>query len=143
MYTNPNIADFKNYFVRDFVYGTDPAIAVLDQDIQRAVDETKVSINQELFPDQLAFTNAFFLLAAHNLVINLKAVGSGCSGEAQWLIQSKGVGSVSQSFAIPSSILENPYFAWLSKTTYGNKYLMAVYPLLAGQMFIVAGGTQP
>lgn len=142
MFTNPTVADFKSYFVRDFTYSSDPLMGVTDDDISRAILETSVSINPNLFCDQQTYTSAFFLLAAHNLVINLKAVGSGCSGQAQWLIQSKSAGSVSESFAIPQDILSNPFFAWLSKTTYGNKYLMMLYPLLSGQMFIVEGATQ-
>jgi hypothetical protein len=142
MFTNPTVADFKAYFYRDFTYSTDPLAGVTDADITRALSESAVSINPDLFSTQDPYTTAFLLLSAHNLVINLKDVGAGCSGQAQWLTQSKGAGSVSESFAIPQDILSNPYFAWLSKTAYGNKYLMMVFPLLSGQMFIVEGATQ-
>ena len=141
MFINPTVTDFKNYFVRDFTYGIDILTTVTDADIQRALTETLATLNPELFSDQQTFTVGFLLLTAHHLVINLKAVGSACSGQAQWLIQSKGAGSVSESFAIPEIILKNPYYAWLSKTTYGNKYLMLVYPILCGQVFVSDGGT--
>ena len=141
MYIAPTVSDFKNYFVRDFTYGVDISTTVTDGDLSRALAEALAGINAELFPDQATYSGGFLLLSAHNLVLNLKAVGSSCSGQAQWLIQSKGAGSVSESFAIPEIILKNPYYAWLSKTTYGNKYLMLVYPILCGQVFISDGGT--
>ena len=141
MFIDPIVTDFKNYFVRDFTYGIDPLTTATDVDLARALLEAKSGLNADLFADQPTYTLAFLLLAAHNLVINLKASGSGCSGQAQWLIQSKNAGSVSESFAIPEIILKNPYYAFLSKTTYGNKYLMLVYPILCGQVFISEGNT--
>lgn len=141
-FINPNIGDFKSYFVRDFVYGTNPETSVLDGDLTRALGQAAVNINPGLFCDQDTYTIAFLLLSAHYLVLNLKASGSGCAGQDSWLIQSKGAGSVSESYAIPQAILNNPIFAYFSKTTYGVQYLMMVYPLLTGQIFVIGGGTQ-
>lgn len=135
------MVEFKAYFFRDFMYGTDIATTVTDPDIAKAIGEAAVTINPGLFCDQATYTIAFLNLAAHFLVLNLKASGTGCSGQDQFLIQSKGAGSVSESYAIPAAILDNPLFANYAKTTYGMKYLMMIYPLLTGVVFAVGGAT--
>lgn len=142
-YTNPTVADFKTYFTRDFPFGADPATSILDSDISRAIDEADASINQDLFASQSIFNTAFLLLTAHMMVTNIQASSQGVSGQFEWLTSSKGVGSVSIGQAIPSAILENPSFAWLTKTNYGAKYLIMVYPMLSGQMFSTPGGVNP
>lgn len=134
-YNNPSVADFKNQFVRDFPYGTDKDKNVLDSDIATAFQSTNFNINQALFTDQGSYTYAYLLLAAHNMVLNLRASSQGINGQYNWLQSSKGVGSVSESFSIPDRILANPYLASLTKTNYGAQYLSLVLPLLAGQMF--------
>lgn len=151
MFTLPTVADFKNYFLRDFPYQppvTPPAVVDLDsyiqdQDIQNALDEADGLNNQELFGDQASFTFGFLNLAAHYLCMNLRASSQGIGGRFDWGAQSKSVGSVSVSTAIPARILENPLFAYLNQTTYGTKYLMKILPQISGQMFVVCGGTNP
>ena len=143
MLVDPTIADFKLFFARDFPFGIDPITSVLDADITKAFSQVTCSINKALFCDQACYTNAFLLLAAHYLVTNLQASSQGVAGSYEWLTSSKGVGSVSVSLAIPDSILQNPYYSFISKTNYGAQYLMAIYPLLCGQVFVVAGDTLP
>lgn len=138
--TAPTANDFKAYFNRDFPYGT-TLQHVMDADITRALSEAGVKINESLFADQAAYNLGYLLLAAHFLVMNLRAASQGISGQFDWLQGSKSVGSVSESLNIPQRILDNPEFAMLCKTTYGGKYLMFVLPLLAGQIFTVEGGT--
>lgn len=141
-FNNPTIADFKAFFFRDFPYGTDPAVAILDQDIARAFIGAN-AINAGLFDDQGTYTNSYMLLAAHNLVVNLRASSQGLAGGFSFLEQSKSVGAISQAFAIPQSILDNPEWTVYATTAYGMQYLAAVMPLLAGQVFAVAGSTRP
>lgn len=141
MYTNPTVAEFKAYFPTNFPYGNDPYTQVTDTAIQKAIDEAALNINQSLFCSQNAYTTAMMYLSAHYLVSDLLVSGSQCAGQEQWLISSKSVGSVSESFSIPQRILDNPLFAWYSTTRYGNRYLMMIMPLLSGQVFIVGGAT--
>jgi Protein of unknown function (DUF4054) len=141
-YTNPSIADFKNQFVRDFPYGTDVNVSVLDQDITSAFTYTNVNINQALFPDQITYTLAYNLLSAHYLVINLRSSSQGINGQYNFLQTSKGVGAVSESFSIPQRIMDNPYWGMLTKTNYGARYLEILLPQLAGQMYSVVGTTR-
>ena len=143
MYNHPTIAEFKAYFTRDFPYGTDPETSILDTDINKAFGQTRININPNLFADQESFSIGFMLLAAHYLVVDIRMSSQGIGGQFNFTEQSKSVGSVSQSFAIPQKILENPYFAMLVKTNYGAKYLELVLPQLAGAIFPVHGRTLP
>lgn len=140
-YIVPTITDFKAYFVRDFPYGTDPATTILDSDIQRALDQTSLSLNEALLISQTEFTVAYLLLTAHFLVVNIQASSQGLSGAFSWLTTSKSVGSVSEASSIPPYILNNPVLAMYSKTRYGAQYLLMMLPRLVAPIFSVRGRT--
>jgi hypothetical protein len=142
-YNNPAVADFKNQFIRDFPYGTDPSVSVLDQDIAGAFLFTNMSINQDLWPDQGSYTLGYLLLTAHYMVLNLRSSSQGLNGQFNWAQTQKAVGAVSESFQIPQRVIDNPELMLLTKTNYGATYLQLILPLLAGQMFSVMGRTKP
>lgn len=142
-YANPSVADFKNQFVRDFPYGTDQNVSVLDSDIAYAFQFVNVNMNQALFADQGSYTLGYNLLAAHYLVMNLRSSSQGINGQFNFLQNSKGVGGVSESFSIPQRILDNPDWSILAKTNYGAAFLQLIIPQLAGQMYIAYGTTLP
>lgn len=145
MYDDPSVDDFKGYFVRDFPYAppdTDDLNFVIDADIQRAIDDTSAMINPDFAADQDGYTRQFLLLAAHNLVMNLRASSQGISGQFAWLQTSKGAGGVSEGITIPQRILDNPELAMLTKTNYGAKYLFMVLPQMIGNVFTVCGRTK-
>ncbi len=143
MYTAPTVAQFQAQFIRDFPYGTDPNVSVLPQDITNAFAIAEISINQALWSSQTQYTIAFNLLAAHFLVLTLRASSQGLNGQYNWAQNSKSVGSVSESFSIPQRILDNPDFMAYTKTNYGAQYLNLLWPQLSGQMFTVLGRTLP
>lgn len=138
-YTNPSVADFQAYFFRDFPYGTDPNVAVLDQDIAKAFQMTNINIPQGLFASQSNYDVGYYLLSAHYLVMNLRQSSQGINGQFAFLEQSKSVGQVTAAFAIPQRVLDNPDWSVLMKTNYGAQYLQILLPALAGQMYSVAG----
>lgn len=142
-YLHPTIPDFKAYFARDFPYTDNPTTGVTDADINKAYGQTNFNINPNLFISQANFQIAYLLLAAHYLVTDLRMSSQGLNGQYNWIETSKSVGSVSQSFAVPQKIQDNPYFAQLARTNYGAKYLELIMPLLAGQVGFVAGRTLP
>lgn len=142
-YTNPTVADFKAYYFRDFPYGTNISTSVTDADINKAFGQANINISQELFATQETYNIGYLLLAAHYLVVDLRMSSQGINGQYSFLEQSKSVGSVSQSFAIPQRILDDPYFSMLSRTNYGAKYLEIIIPQLAGNVFVVYGSTRP
>lgn len=142
-YQNPSVQDFKDYFYRAFKFDEDPQIGVTDLDITNAFQMTNTQINQALFCTQEAYTLGYLNLAAHNLVMSIRASSQGLNGQFSFLEQSKSVGSVSQSFAIPDRILQNPYWSVFMKTNYGVAYMMMILPQLTGQIYVVAGSTRP
>lgn len=142
-YILPTTTDFKAYFTRDFPFGIDVNTNVLDSDIQKSIDLANFDFNEGLFLSQANYNIGFMLLAAHYLVMSLRSSSQGLSGQYEWLVSSKGVGSVSEGLSIPQRILENPVYSMLSKTNYGAEFLMLVLPQLNGQIFTVCGDTTP
>lgn len=143
MYRNPDIFDFKNYFVRDFPYGDNISENVLDSDIERAQLEASTSINKCLFSSQDRYSIAFNYLSAHYLVSNIKNSSQGLSSQYEGIISSKSVSSVSASYSMPDSIAQDPALSMYLKTNYGAKYIEIIYPLLLGSMFVTQGRTTP
>lgn len=142
-YTNPQVSDFKTQFFRDFPYGTDPALAILDQDILVAYAWVNTSINPGIFPDQATYTLGYLYLSAHRLVMNIRASSQGLNGQYNWAQTQKAVQGVSESFQIPERIANNPLFMQYTKTNYGAQFIELILPFLAGQMFTVMGRTKP
>lgn len=142
-YTNPSVQDFKDYFTRDFPYGTDPEENVLDSDIAKAFQLTNINFNPCFWNSQGAYNVGYFLLSAHYLTMNLRASSQGINGQFNFLEQSKSVGSVSQSFGIPQRFLDNPDWAMIARTNYGAQYLQLILPQLTAQVFSVHGSTRP
>jgi hypothetical protein len=142
-YNYPQVSDFKNQFIRDFPYGTDPNVAILDQDIQNAFAAANVNFSPNFWDSQQTFTLGYLYLSAHFLCMNIRASSQGINGQYNFGQVSKGAGSVNEAFSIPQRILDNPEFAMYAKTTYGAQYLMWLLPQLAGQMFSVCGRTKP
>ena len=182
-FSSPSIADFKDFFDRDFPFtpvqatqlvDSDPVTPLLpevpltdlipaveppplpedieiidefkyvrDKDIERAITDTKENINHGLFTKQSQFTSSFLNLAAHYLIMNLRASSQGVDGEFDWLLTNKGVGSVSAGFHIPTYLADNPVYSFYCKTPYGVRYIVSVYGMTKGQIFTVAGATLP
>jgi hypothetical protein len=142
-YTNPGVSDFQSQFVRDFPYGSDPQVSVLSQDITYAFQMANLSINQALWPDQGSYTLGYLLLSAHFMVLNLRASSQGLNGQWNWAQNNKAVAGVSEGFEIPERIKANPDFMQYYKTNYGAMYMNLLWPLLCGQVFVIAGDTLP
>jgi hypothetical protein len=142
-FLNPTVQDFKNYYTRDFPYGTDPTTAVIDADIAKAYGQTNINFSQSLWATQSDYTIGYLLLAAHYLVIDLRMASQGINGRYTWIETSKSVQGVAQGFQIPQRVLDNPEFAMLAQTNYGAKYLNLVLPQLSGQIYSVCGRTLP
>lgn len=140
-YTDPTLQQFQAYFNRDFPYGNADLTTVQDADINKALSQQQNTINPTLFANQNLYTQGALLLAAHFLVLNLRASSQGIAGKFDWATDSKSVGAVAASFGVPEEVLNNPQFQMICSTTYGVQFFAMIYPLLSGQMFAVAGGT--
>ena len=114
---------------------------IQDSDIERAFAEAKVNFNPDLFTDDDTAIMVFLYLAAHYLVIDLNnamnPLGMGYMG----FTQSKSVGSVSESYAVPQFMLNNAILSQYAQTGYGRKYLSLIQPYLAGNIIFVPGRT--
>jgi hypothetical protein len=147
-FTNPSVAQFMAYFFRDFPF--QPTTQPVDfdnyiqiQDVLNAMFETNGQLNQDLFAKPSTYTQGYFYMTAHFMAENLVNSSQGQAGQYNFLQASKGGAGVSESFAIPQKILDNPTFSMFTKTTYGKKYLALVIPFLTGVMFTVRGHTKP
>lgn len=138
--------EFKAYFVRDFVYGATPD-TVMDADITKALAQGMMVFNPAIWADDDEKKLAFQWVAAHFLVIDIQAAGGlsadnlglGVESQGGGTIQSKGVGGVNVSLALPSSIVESPILNQFMRTDYGQKYLQMLTPRLVGNGAVVAG----
>lgn len=118
---------------------------VLDADIQRAFDEAAMTFNQGLISDgtDASITMAYLYLSAHYLVNDLQAANAGINSDPGNPVQSRTVGSVSESYMIPDRYKRSPIIVFYSKTRYGQKYLAMVLPAMVGNIQVAAGWTTP
>lgn len=114
---------------------------VQDSDIERAFLEAKVNFNTGLFSDDDVAKMIFLYLAAHYLIIDLSNAQNPFGGGFIGFTQSKSVGSVSESYAIPSWILNNPKLSMYAQTGFGRKYLSLIQPYLVGNIILSRGRT--
>lgn len=140
-WTNPTVVDFQTQYFRDFPYGFDNGdlSQVQNQDIQAALQKAAAFINPSLYAGQQPYNVGFLALAAHYLVLSLRASSQGIAGQWPWMVVSKGVGGVSEGIQIPQWVMDNPVWSALSTTNYGMDFLFGVLPNLVGQMFTVFG----
>lgn len=116
---------------------------IQDQDITNAFAEATALLNPDLFPDDATTLLGYLYLTAHFLCNDIKAALAGVSASAQFLLSSRTVGSVSESYQIPEAYLKNPNYAFYTTSSYGMKYLQMILPSLVGNMAGVYGGTNP
>ena len=114
---------------------------ISDNDILRAFNEAKLNFNPNFYECDATAEMVFYYLAAHYLVIDLNnamnALGLGFMGYTT----SKSVGSVSESYGIPSYMLNNPVLSGYAQTGYGRKYLSLIMPYIVGQIILTPGRT--
>ena len=114
---------------------------IQDADILRAFNEAKVNFNAALFGDDDTIKMVFLYLAAHYLVIDLNNATNPLGMGFMGFTQSKSVGSVSESYAVPQWMLNNAILSQYATTGYGRKYLSLIQPYLVGNIIFVPGRT--
>lgn len=114
---------------------------IQDSDILRAFNEAKVNFNATLFGDDDTVKMVFLYLAAHYLVIDLNNAMNPLAVGFMGFTQSKSVGSVSESYAVPQWMLNNRTLSAYAQTGYGRKYLSLIQPYLIGNLIFVPGRT--
>lgn len=116
---------------------------VLDEDVEKAFQETQMVFNQSLFGSDAKIQLAYLYLTAHYLSIDLRNAQNGIASTGQMLLTGRTVGSVSESYTIPKKYQDNPYLAIFTTTGYGMKYLSMLLPRMIGNVGVVCGWTTP
>ena len=127
-----NTTDWETYKDSEFKY-------TQDSDIMNAVNEAAVNFNASLFTDCCTAKLVFLYLTAYYLTVDFQNSMSPMSGGG--LVQSKSVGSVSESYAIPQWMLNNPTLSMYAQNGYGRKYLSMIRPYLVGNIIVSRGRT--
>ena len=110
-----------------------------DCDIINAIAEATVNFNEGLFADCCTAKLVFLYLVAYYLTVDFQNAMSPMGGGG--IVQSKSVGSVSESYAIPQWMLNNPTFGLYAQNGYGRKYLSLIRPYLLGTIILSKGRT--
>ena len=116
---------------------------VLDSDIERAFAEARINFNQALYSTEEEITLVYLYLTAHYLVIDIQNATQGLESNSSYPVSSRSVGSVSESYDIPTAYREDPTFSYFSQTGYGLKYLSLMIPRIVGNVGVVFGSTTP
>lgn len=114
-----------------------------DADIEKAIDESKLNFNKDLFAEEkCAARIPFMYLVAYYLVIDIKngMTGIGSNAYAAY-VGSKSVGNVSESYAIPAWVQNDPELGLYMDNGYGKKYLTYLIPRTSGFFYLAKGGT--
>ena len=107
-----SVSDFTAFFDRDFSFGKSVE-SVRDSDIERAINTGVPLFNPGLFDDTATQKIAALYLAAHLLVIAVKAAGGlkkkgkGINSTGSLPIANKSAGPLSVGYAIPQEVIEN------------------------------------
>lgn len=141
-----SVDDFKAYFTRDFSYEPTNDCAtetVTDADIEKAFGEAGFNFNEGLFSTQDQLKVAFLYLSAHYLCTDIQMASEGLNSQSAFPVNSRSVGSVSESYQVPDWVTQSPVLSAYATTRYGLKYLSLVRPRLIGAMSVSLGATTP
>lgn len=114
---------------------------ISDSNIERAFAEAKINFNPNFFTDDETVIMVFCYLAAHYLVIDLNNASNPLGMGFMGFTQSKSVGSVSESYMVPTWIQNNRILGQYAQTGYGRKYISLISPYLIGNIIYTAGRT--
>lgn len=135
-------SDFKEFFVKDFVYGTEQD-QVSDADITRAISEAKMNFNEDLFDTDDEKKLIFLYLTAYYLVVDINNINSQGASNNGGLLTFRQVRNVAESFKVPKWIESDPMLSMFAQNGYGLKYVTMIYPYLVGNVKVVPGRTLP
>lgn len=142
------IDDFKKFFKHDFQYLPEGEAEsdeyVLDSDIERAILECEIILNEQLYGESdAALRLAQLYLSAHLLVGAIRMANSGLASAYAFPVTSRSVGSVSESYGIPTAYLQDPAFAMFIDSEYGLRFLAMSLGRIRGHVSIAGGATLP
>ena len=114
---------------------------VADEDIIKAMTQA-IQVGNERFGETCTEkVNIYLHLIAFYLVMDLKNAATGVNSSFSGTVQSKSVGDVSESYAIPQWVNDNPMYSIFTQNGYGLKYLSLIAPYLAITIMFSPGRT--
>ena len=114
---------------------------VTDADIEKAMTQAICNGNEYFGETCNEKTNIYLHLVAFYLVMDLKNAQTGLNGGAFGVVSSTHVGDVSESYAIPQWMLNDPMYSMFAQNGYGLKYLSLIAPYLAITIMYSRGGS--
>ena len=115
--------------------------SIADEDIIKAMTQA-IEIGNDRFGETCTEkVNIYLHLVAFYLVIDIKNASTGVNSSFSGTVQSKHVGDVSESYAIPQWVNDNPMYSIFTQNGYGLKYLSLIAPYLAVTMLFSSGRT--
>lgn len=111
---------------------------VTNEDIEFAEIEARENKNESILTDL-----SYMYLVAFYLCYDLDLATSEASGQVGFIATSKKVGSVSETYAVPKWVEDDPFLSFFARNGFGLKFLSLVRPKLVGNVDVVAGWTLP
>lgn len=137
---NNNTDDLNNTESWEIVENEDKYNYIMDEDIQKAL--TQAIVNGKEFGDNCnEVRNIFLHLVAFYLVVDLKNSSQGVNSSFVGIVQSKSVGDVSESYAVPQWLQNSPMYSLYGQNGYGLKYLSLIAPYLACTVLFSRGNS--
>lgn len=113
---------------------------ITDEDIQKAM--TQAICNAKYWgDDDCTATNIYLHLVAYYLCFDIANSSAGINSKFAGLVASKSVGNVSESYAIPTWLINSPMYSLYGQNGYGLKYLSLIAPYLACTVLFSRGGS--
>lgn len=114
---------------------------ITDEDIEKAFTQAKPNSNDMFGDTCIEKINIYLHLVAFYLVFDIKNASTGINGSYNGTTQSKSVGDVSESYAIPQWVQDNPMYSIYTQNGYGLKYLSLIAPYMAITVMFSRGET--
>lgn len=116
---------------------------ISDEDVEKAIEQASVLIPYQKIRDERTLRLCELWLTAHCLVHDIRTSNSGLGSRYDFPLQSKSVGSISQSYGIPRRFLDSEAFSFYITSGYGMKYLALALPYCIGTVRVAFGRTTP
>lgn len=121
--------------VKDDIYNY-----ITDLDVEKAM--TQARINAKYYGDNdCEAINIYLHLVAFYLCVDLSNSSTGINSKYAGIVQSKSVGNVSESYAVPTWLQNSPMYSLYGQNGYGLKYMSLISPFLACTILFSRGGS--
>ena len=114
---------------------------ITDEDIEKAFSQAYPNSNENFGETCGEKINIYLHLVAFYLVFDIKNSTAGINGSYLGVLNSKSVGDVSESYAVPQWLSENPMYSIYAQNGYGLKYLSLIAPYMAITIMFSRGGS--